>query len=58
MAPLARATSMSSCTGYHTPIEDDFDGAAVSDLPSDLGGRSASFLSNQVWLLGSFSFPR
>lgn len=39
---------MSSCTGYHTPIEDEFAGEAISDLPSDMGVRGTSFLSTQV----------
>lgn len=44
---MARTTSMSSCAGYHTPIEDEVAGEAVSDLPSDLG-RGQSFISTQV----------
>lgn len=50
-APLARATSMSSCAGYHTPIEDEVAGDGLSDLPSDLGlltSRGGSFLHTQV----------
>lgn len=38
---------MSSCAGYHTPIEDEVAGDGVSDLPSDLG-RGQSFLSTQA----------
>lgn len=44
VAPLARTTSMSSCAGYHTPIEDE---VAASELPSDFG-RSVSILNAQV----------
>lgn len=50
-APLARTTSMSSCAGYHTPIEDEVAGDGISDLPSDLGlltSRGGSFLHTQV----------
>ena len=50
-APLARTTSMSSCAGYHTPIEDEVAGDGISDLPSDLGlmtSRGGSFLQGQV----------
>lgn len=41
---------MSSCAGYHTPIEDEVVGEGVSDLPSDLGSnsRGGSFLNAQV----------
>lgn len=35
-APLARTISMSSCTGYHTPIEDEVAADGISDLQSDL----------------------
>lgn len=42
-APLARTTSMSSCAGYHTPIEDEVAG----DLPLDLR-RGQSLLSTQA----------
>lgn len=56
-APLARTTSMSSCAGYHTPIEDEVAGDGVSDLPSDivptpLGG---SLLNAQVVFSSYFS---
>lgn len=44
VAPLARTTSMSSCAGYHTPIEDE---VAASELPSDFG-RSISILNAQA----------
>lgn len=42
---------MSSCAGYHTPIEDEVAGDGISDLPSDLGlltSRGGSFLHTQV----------
>ncbi|KAJ6634483.1 Piezo-type mechanosensitive ion channel component 2, partial [Pseudolycoriella hygida] len=44
VAPLARTTSLSSCAGYHTPIEDE---VAASELPSDFG-RSVSVLNAQA----------
>lgn len=50
---------MSSCAGYHTPIEDEVAGEGVSDLPSDLGSRGGSFLNAQVVVaisLSSFLF--
>lgn len=53
--PLARTTSMSSCAGYHTPIEDEVAGEGVSDLPSDLGSRGGSFLNAQVVVAISLS---
>lgn len=48
---------MSSCAGYHTPIEDEVAGEGVSDLPSDLGSnsRGGSFLNAQVVVAISFS---
>lgn len=55
IAPLARSHSMSSCAGYHTPIEDEVvnsinvDGEC--DLLSDLGPltpRGDSIGANQV----------
>lgn len=51
-APLARTTSMSSCAGYHTPIEDEVAGDGVSDLPSDIvpTSRGGSLLNAQVVL--------
>lgn len=51
---------MSSCAGYHTPIEDEvvtsiiIEGDVVSELPSDNGvytGRSVSLGYNQVMSL-------
>lgn len=45
---------MSSCAGYHTPIEDEVAGDGISDLPSDLGlltSRGGSFLHTQVHLV-------
>lgn len=36
-APLARTTSLSSCAGYHTPIEDEVAGEGTSNTASDLG---------------------
>jgi hypothetical protein len=42
-----RRPSMSSCAGYHTPIEDEVAASVmvegeVSDLPSDINGRGPS----------------
>lgn len=50
IAPLARTISMSSCAGYHTPIEDEVAGDGISDLPSDLmpTSRGGSMLNTQV----------
>lgn len=39
---------MSSCAGYHTPIEDEVAGEAISDLPSSDLGRNGLFLNTQV----------
>lgn len=43
-APLARAISMSSYTGYHTPVEDD----VIADGGTSCGG---SMLNTQVDLI-------
>lgn len=56
---------MSSCAGYHTPIEDEvvtsiiIEGDVVSELPSDNGiytGRSGSLMYNQVMHFIKFFF--
>lgn len=49
-APLARTISISSCAGYHTPIEDEVAADGISELPSDLAptSRGGSMLSTQV----------
>ncbi|XP_031619369.1 piezo-type mechanosensitive ion channel component isoform X2 [Contarinia nasturtii] len=50
LAPLARTISMSSCAGYHTPIEDEVAADGICDLPSDLmpTSRGGSMLNTQV----------
>lgn len=50
VAPLARTISMSSCAGYHTPIEDEVAIDGINDFPSDLAqtSRGGSMLSTQV----------
>lgn len=55
-APLARTTSMSSCAGYHTPIEDEVAGEAISDLPSSDLGRNGIFVNTQVNKIKYFVF--
>lgn len=41
---------MSSCAGYHTPIEDEVAADGISDLPSDMAStsRGGSMLNTQV----------
>lgn len=40
---------MSSCAGYHTPIEDEVVADGISDLPSDIPtSRGGSMLNTQV----------
>lgn len=47
---------MSSCAGYHTPIEDEVAGEGASDLPSDLmpTSRGGSLVNAQVVSLPLF----
>lgn len=43
VAPLARTHSLSSYTGYHTPIEDDENGSLINDpseMPSEITGMA------------------
>lgn len=49
---------MSSCAGYHTPIEDEVAGDGVSDLPSDLvpTSRGEPLVNAQVVLFHSICF--
>ena len=41
---------MSSCAGYHTPIEDEVAADGISELPTDLlpTSRGGSMLNTQV----------
>lgn len=51
IAPLARSHSMSSCAGYHTPIEDEVVVDGECDVLSELGPltpRGDSIVTNQV----------
>lgn len=56
LAPLARTHSLSSCTGYHTPIEDDENGSLInepSEMPSEMTGvanPAGSIMLTQVEL--------
>ena len=62
-ALLARTHSMSSCAGYHTPIEDEVAGSVIndgevgSDVPSELYGfgltpRGGSLLQVNIMIYG------
>lgn len=46
---MARTISMSSCAGYHTPIEDEVAADGISELPTDLAPTTrGSMLNTQV----------